>query len=351
MKKLITFSFLVCAIAQAQLTTFPPSKITGPGGASVNVSSGSVSLTAAAGGAVNVASGDVYVPTIMNFSTTVSPTLSGSGQAALSYDGTHILLSTNGGAYSIFGAGGLASTDIDTATEFFAIMTGYSGSGNAVRVTSPTLVTPVLGAATATSLDAPTLTSASSITGGASNMTITSGTGNSRTLTLRSTTSGGTATDALVINADQSISLPANILKSSSYMRIQAGSGQPLLLEANGGFPQLALNAGGTVSLSGSGSTFPDFTSGNLITGSAGKGLSIKAGSNTRAGNAVLVGGTVAVANTTIAASDLLVLTRKTAGGTIGDLTYTLSAGVSFTINSVSGTDTSTVTYFIIANP
>ena len=48
------------------------------------------------------------------------------------------------------------------------------------------------------------LTAVTNITGGASSMVITSGTGNSRTLTLRTTTSGGTATTALVIGADQS---------------------------------------------------------------------------------------------------------------------------------------------------
>lgn len=45
------------------------------------------------------------------------------------------------------------------------------------------------------------------ITGGASSMTITAGTGNSRTLTFKTTTSGGTATAALTLNADQSATL------------------------------------------------------------------------------------------------------------------------------------------------
>lgn len=48
-----------------------------------------------------------------------------------------------------------------------------------------------------------TLTGTSTITGGAGNMQITSGTGNSRTMALRTTTSGGTATTALTLGADQ----------------------------------------------------------------------------------------------------------------------------------------------------
>jgi hypothetical protein len=38
----------------------------------------------------------------------------------------------------------LLATEVDTDTEFFAIMTGFTGSGNAVRATSPTIVTPTI---------------------------------------------------------------------------------------------------------------------------------------------------------------------------------------------------------------
>lgn len=50
-------------------------------------------------------------------------------------------------------------------------------------------------------------TGLTTMTGGANNMTITAGTGNSRTLTLQSTTSGGVATNGLVIDAAQHITL------------------------------------------------------------------------------------------------------------------------------------------------
>lgn len=49
------------------------------------------------------------------------------------------------------------------------------------------------------------------LTGGAGNMTITAGTGNSRTLTLRTTTSGGSATTAVTISDTQSVSFARNI--------------------------------------------------------------------------------------------------------------------------------------------
>ncbi len=83
----------------------------------------------------------------------------------------------------------------------------------------------------------------------------------------------------------------------------------------------------------------------------AGQTISLKAGTNQRAGNATLGGGTgtVTIANTTVTANTLVVLTRKTSGGTIGTaVTYTVSAGVSFTITSDNILDTSTFTYLLL---
>lgn len=61
-------------------------------------------------------------------------------------------------------------------------------------------------------------------------------------------------------------------------------------------------------------------------------------------GNATLVAGTVTVTLAAgITANDLPKLNRKTVGGTLGHLTYTINAGTSLVITSSSGTDTSTV--------
>jgi cobalamin synthase len=65
-------------------------------------------------------------------------------------------------------------------------------------------------------------------------------------------------------------------------------------------------------------------------------------------GNATLVAGTIAVANTLVTANSVVSLTRKTIGGTTGDLSYTVSAGVGFTINSSSATDTSVISHEVI---
>lgn len=84
----------------------------------------------------------------------------------------------------------------------------------------------------------------------------------------------------------------------------------------------------------------------------AGVPFSVASGSNQRAGNATLVAGTITVSNTTVTANTVVMLTRKTSGGTIGTaINYTLSAGVSFTITSDSVIDTSTFSYFLIEVP
>ncbi len=80
-----------------------------------------------------------------------------------------------------------------------------------------------------------------------------------------------------------------------------------------------------------------------------GKGLGIKEGVATDSvGSATLVAGAVTVSNTNIATGDIIMLTRFTIGGTVGNMSYTISNGTSFTINSDSGSDTSVVNYMII---
>ena len=80
--------------------------------------------------------------------------------------------------------------------------------------------------------------------------------------------------------------------------------------------------------------------------------LTLPSGSNKRAGSATLVAGTITVSNTSVTANTVVMLTRKTSGGTIGTaITYTLSAGASFTINSDNILDTSTFVWVLIENP
>lgn len=72
-----------------------------------------------------------------------------------------------------------------------------------------------------------------------------------------------------------------------------------------------------------------------------------------RVGNSALVAGTVTVANTTVTANTVVILSRKTSGGTLGTggYAYTTTAGTGFVINAVDlvgvlvATDTSTISW------
>lgn len=85
-----------------------------------------------------------------------------------------------------------------------------------------------------------------------------------------------------------------------------------------------------------------------LNLGTLGGGMSLKAGTNGRLGTATLAAGTVTVANTSVTANTKIFLSRATTGGTVGHLSYTKINGTSFTINSSSGTETSTVDWLLV---
>jgi hypothetical protein len=72
----------------------------------------------------------------------------------------------------------------------------------------------------------------------------------------------------------------------------------------------------------------------------------ISEGANAAQGQSTLVAGTITVTNTLATASSRIYVCRQEAGGTLGHLSVTRAAG-SFTINSSSGTDTSTVVWEI----
>ena len=65
-------------------------------------------------------------------------------------------------------------------------------------------------------------------------------------------------------------------------------------------------------------------------------------------GTATLVAGTVTVTRQQITANSIVRISRRATGGTAGHLSVALTAGTSFTINSSSGSDTSTVLWEIV---
>jgi len=89
-------------------------------------------------------------------------------------------------------------------------------------------------------------------------------------------------------------------------------------------------------------------STGEIATRVAGVGFRVKEGANARMGVATLVAGTITISNTSITANTRIFRDVQAAGGTQGHLSITRIAGTSFTINSTSATETSTVAWLLM---
>jgi hypothetical protein len=102
--------------------------------------------------------------------TTSTGTITITNAKTLAVTNTLTLTGTDGSTLNI-GAGGTLGTAAYTATTAYAAApSGTTGSGNLVYATSPTLVTPTLGAATATTLSAVNVTATGTLTGAGSKL-------------------------------------------------------------------------------------------------------------------------------------------------------------------------------------
>jgi len=113
-------------------------------------------------------------------------------------------------------------------------------------------------------------------------------------------------------------------------------------------FPSLKVNGASLQARLGDDSDYTDIQTANLSAQKLGTGLQIKTGANARLGTAVLVAGTIAVANTSVTANTVALITDIGAGGTLGNLSVVLTAGVGFTINSTNALDTSTIAWILV---
>lgn len=183
------------------------------------------------------------------------------------------------------------------------------------------------------------------------------GANSSGSLTLSTISGGGNGSAAAGITiqvGDSSNAVSGAILiKGGSSNGFGGGSDitiQPGAAGSRGGYFVVKTGGSATTAIQVDDFQATSFT-GNVIM-AAGKLLTVPSGTNKRAGNLTLIGGTLTVSNTTVTANTIVMLTRKTSGGTIGTaITYTLSAGVSFTVNSDNILDTSTFSYVLIENP
>lgn len=134
-------------------------------------------------------------------------------------------------------------------------------------------------------------TGATTITGGAGNMTIVAGTGNSRTLTLQSTTSGGTATTGLVISATQLVTLTNSLTMAGTLTGAAILTGTNSITSAAATDLTLTGNAGASLILA-NGAT-GGVGIGGTLTGNA-SGLKVfgtTASTSTTTGSGIFGGG------------------------------------------------------------
>lgn len=170
------------------------------------------------------------------------------------------------------------------------------------------------------------------------------------TATILNLTGATAATDVLTTKVTGDAA-PRLIVDADGTLRWSNGAGAPdtsldrsgaNALETAGFFAMGSGQSGGQFSIFGNAVN-------SLRLGSAGGGLAVAEGANARMGVGTLVAGTLLVNNTSVTANTRIFLTAQTSGAGPGALRVSArSAGVSFTVTSTSGTDTSQFAYLLV---
>ena len=286
--------------------------------------------------------------TIGASTTTGTITIGGTAQT-----GTLTVGSSSGTNILDLGVGeGATTVNIATgATNAKAVNIGTGAIGNVIVIGSVTAASSI-SMLVGTGNFAINGNAASTYTIGAATTTGTisiGGTAQTGTATLF----GGTGAQTIDIANNtgiKTINIAGDSATSANIIKMGTGAGaQTVTIGSTNTTSTLTLNAGsGNINVVG----------GNLKIATTGKGLQIKTGVVTdMAGSGVLTAGTQTIANTNIATGDLIFLQRigVAASTAVGELTYTISNGVSFTVTSKNTADAttlvadvSTYAYFIV---
>lgn len=229
------------------------------------------------------------------------------GSVSLTADVTGTLPVANGGTgITSLGAGVATFLGTPSSANLAAAVTDETGTGSLVLANTPTLQTPVIGAATGTSVVLSSTATASAL--------IPSG--------------SAVPTNGVYLPAANSVSLSTN---STERVRID-GSGN--FLPFTVGVFGSAGNPWGAI-----------YSSGNIRGGS----LSVSEAANGKQGIATMVAGTVTVANTSVTANSRIMLTPQNASGGAGSVSITARVvGTSFTIGSTNVLDTRDVAFLML---
>lgn len=225
------------------------------------------------------------------------------GSTVITGGTTTRILYDNAGALGEYPIGTGVATFLATpsSANLAAAVTDEAGSGPLVFANTPTLVTPVLGVATATSL------AIGGATLGSNGLAVTG-----HVLVEGVTSTGATGTGAFVFATTPTLVTPV-----------------------------LGVATGTSLGLSGS-----------VTFSTASAGIVLKQGANGTVGTFVANGTTpVTVSNTNVAVTDAIIVSLNTVGGTVGAVpsVKTITASTGFTIAGTAS-DTSTYNYAIIKN-
>jgi hypothetical protein len=113
--------------------------------------------------------------------------------------------------------------------------------------------------------------------------------------------------------------------------------------------PRLLIDGSGQVAIGSDSPGYKLDVRGDIAVNSVGSGLKIKEGANGTMGVSTLSAGTTTVATTAVTANSRILLTIQSPGGTVGSI-YIASriTGVSFVVQSTSGSDSSTFMWLIV---
>jgi len=275
---------------------------TGSGVASVtkNASTGIITVDITGGGSASplTTKGDLY--TFSTIDARLPVGTDGQALIADSSTATGIKWATLPGGGDALTTSPLSQFASTTSAQLAGVISDETGSGSLVFATSPTLVTPVLGAATGTSLQLSGLTASEILITDASKNIVSAPVATYPSLTELTYVKGLTSSAQTQLNAKQAT--------------ITFGTGVQTALGVNIG------SAGAPVLFNGAGGT-PSSMVGTNITGTA-SGLSIGGNAATVTTNANLSGDVTSVGNTTTIAAGAVDITMLSATGTPSSSTY-----------------------------
>lgn len=154
---------------------------------------------------------------------------------------------------------------------------------------------------------------------------------------------------AITMSSSAGIDVVQSIIDSSNNPAIGGAGAGALTLEEVVLLDNAVVDGTVTSAFGGGNILGPTSVNGTLSLPLPATQLQVEGGADTDfIGLTILAVGTVTISNTNISDDDRIFIQRVASSGTPGTLTYTITAGVSFTINSSSGSDASILTYFIV---